>query len=69
MLQISRKGSETWLDAIMRMAAPHGVEEEVRETYIQEISRGSSESKAAFFAAVEWDICSFVDDSKWDDSL
>lgn len=69
MLKISRVENETWLDAIMRSAARYGLEEDVRKSYMEHLSEGLNEEKAALSAALDWDICEYCEDEDGRDTL
>jgi hypothetical protein len=55
-LIVKRNEEETWLEAVVRLAAPYGLETEVREEYEDSIAQGQSEEQAALNAAIEWDV-------------
>lgn len=53
---LGRKKGESWRDCAIRLARPHGVEEEVIEAFEDYINRGDPPEKAALCACYEWDV-------------
>lgn len=61
-LSLKRNKEETWLEALLRQASEFGLESEVQSEYDFYISKGRSESEAAFYAAESWDILDYEED-------
>jgi len=56
MPQISKHPDETWLEAILRYAKPHGLQEEVAMGYLRQRQLGKADDLAALIACEEWDV-------------
>jgi len=63
-LGFSRGQSETWRQAVERIAKRWGVELECLEDYDEAISAGYSEGHAAWCALYNWDVLDMYVDGK-----
>lgn len=61
---IRRADGETWLEAALRLARPHDLEDMVREHYQQGRALGVSEEEAALHAVIDLDIAEPIEDDE-----
>jgi hypothetical protein len=61
-LKLHKESGESWLEAALRHAAPHGLEGEVQQVYHRHRAKGEDEATAAFHACEEWDVLEAVND-------
>lgn len=59
MLVLKRVEKETWLQAAQRLAAEHGLVEEVTRKYYDFRRSGKDEEDAAWEACYQWDVLKY----------
>lgn len=55
-LVLKREEGQSWRDAAIAAAKPHGLQDEVAEAYDTSKQHGASDEEAAWGAAYEWDV-------------
>ena len=55
-LVAARRENETWREAVIRCAAPWGLERDALGVYDRLLTEGMHEAQAAWCALYEWDI-------------
>lgn len=63
-LGLKKEPGQTWLEAALVAAKPHGLETEIQEEYDAAIRRGEKEEDAALHACMEWDVATLFVDGK-----
>jgi hypothetical protein len=63
-LVIRRTESESWREAVIRVAKPWGLVWECLETFDAHIRNGSSDSEAAWCALYDWDLTDYEPEKK-----
>ena len=62
MLILTKEHNESWLDAALRRAKPHGLENDVIESYHKHMGKKFSPMSSAYYACEDWDLLDFVEE-------